>query len=84
MLEVLNNSSRGNFSALAECAKDAANKLSGAEANYINAVKSGNQGEIAKADGAYKERQLAFESISQMIKNKFETMMRLIRNLALN
>ena len=69
---------------LANSASSVGSKLSSAENSYISAVKSGDQGAIAKADVEYKKQQASYEALMQIIKNRYETMIRVIRNMSVS
>ena len=69
---------------LANSASSIGSQLSTAENSYISAVKSGDEGAIAKDDIEYKKQQANYEALMQIIKNRFETMIRVIRNMSVS
>jgi len=73
-----------NYSSLASQAGGVADSLTSAENQYLAAVKSGDKGSIAEAEVQYRDKQAAYESMMQMIKNRYETMMRTIRNMSVS
>ena len=73
-----------SYAALAANASKVAGNLTAAEENYASAAKSGDKAKLIEAEMIYQQNQESFDAIMQMLKNKFETMRQLIRNMALN
>ncbi len=56
--------------------------MANAEAKLAAAAKSGDQGKIAEAQAEYQKWQQIFSTITQILNNKFQNAMSVIRNMS--
>ena len=71
-------------SSLVNEATNVAKSLTSAEDKYTSALKSGDKSAIVEAQVEYQNQQENFEALIQMLKNKYETMIRVIRNMSVS
>ncbi len=66
---------------LMNAASSLGQELSGAQSEMLSAAKSGDPGKIQAADIKLKQKQAAFQALTNIVKAIFDTMMAVIRNL---
>ena len=70
------------YSSLQKATSTVGSKMASAEKQLTDAANSGDQGKIAEAQAEYQKWQQIFSTISQILSNKFQNAMSVIRNMS--